>query len=116
VRGIHIGVWLGVSDLPSAMTFASLFGLQAFCRTLLLTVIPVEALARIGDAQGVGELADAPRTEANGGRVAPVGGGQGGRGHGVLDGWRLAHTVCPVGGRDARCRPAFTEPSWRPYR
>lgn len=34
------------------MTFASLFGLQAFCRTILLTVIPVEALARLGDAQG----------------------------------------------------------------
>lgn len=53
MRGFHIGVWLGVAGLPSAMTFASLFGLQAFCRTLLLTVIPVEALARIGDAQGV---------------------------------------------------------------
>jgi ACDE family multidrug resistance protein len=53
LRGIHIGVWLGTAGLPSATTFASLFGLQAFCRTILLTVIPVEALARLGDAQDV---------------------------------------------------------------
>jgi len=56
LRGIHIGVWLGVAGLPSAMTFASLFGLQAFCRTLLLTVIPVEALVRTGSAEGVSLL------------------------------------------------------------
>lgn len=35
------------------MSFAMLFGLQAFSRTVLLTVVPVEALARIGSAEGV---------------------------------------------------------------
>ena len=39
MRGLHLQVWLGVADLPNAMPFAVLYGLQGLARGLPLTII-----------------------------------------------------------------------------
>jgi ACDE family multidrug resistance protein len=53
MRDIHMPVWLGSASLSRAVVFATLFFLEAFSRTILLAVIPLQALRLLGDAQNV---------------------------------------------------------------
>ncbi|MGY8994937.1 MAG: MFS transporter [Alphaproteobacteria bacterium] len=56
MRGLHLQVWLGVADLPNAMPFAVLYGLQGLARGLPLTILPLTALEIMGSAQQVSIL------------------------------------------------------------
>ncbi|MBC6438830.1 MAG: MFS transporter [Rhodospirillales bacterium] len=56
MRGLHLQVWLGVADLPHAMPFAVLYGLQGIARALPLTILPLTALEITGSAQEVSLL------------------------------------------------------------
>ncbi|MBT5432499.1 MAG: MFS transporter [Alphaproteobacteria bacterium] len=56
MRGLHLQVWLGVADLPNAMPFAILYGLQGVARALPLTILPLTALEIMGSAQQVSLL------------------------------------------------------------
>jgi MFS family permease len=49
-------VWLRRIGAPGAEAFGILFALESLARALLATVIPIEALAYLGDAQGVSVL------------------------------------------------------------
>jgi MFS family permease len=49
-------VWLGTPGLPRPATFVALFTLAVLPRTLLITVLPLEALAFLGNAQRVSVL------------------------------------------------------------
>ena len=49
----RLAALLGVAGLPHALRFATLFGVLALCWALPSTVIPLEALALLGDAQRV---------------------------------------------------------------
>jgi MFS family permease len=51
LRNIHLPVWLGAPGLPRPATFIALFTLAVLPRTLLITVLPLEALAFLGSAQ-----------------------------------------------------------------
>ena len=53
MRAIHLPVWLGNVSRPRAITFAALFSFMTFCRAVLVTVIPLQALSVFGDAQKV---------------------------------------------------------------
>ncbi|MFQ5786293.1 MAG: MFS transporter [Alphaproteobacteria bacterium] len=54
-------IWLRRLGAPDAGAFAILFALESFARALLATVIPLEALALLGDAQKVSILFFAAR-------------------------------------------------------
>jgi ACDE family multidrug resistance protein len=56
VRQVHLPVWLGTAGAPRARTFAVLYSLAATGRVLLITLIPLQALALLGDAQAVSVL------------------------------------------------------------
>lgn len=56
MRRIHLPVWLDSASKPRAAAFVVLFSLEAWCRALLLTIIPLEALRMMGDAQSVSVL------------------------------------------------------------
>lgn len=56
MRRIHLPVWLDTAAKPRAMAFVVLFSLEAWCRALLLTIVPLEALRMMGDAQSVSVL------------------------------------------------------------
>ncbi len=56
MRQVHLPVWLGTANAPRARTFAVLFSLATVGRTLLITLIPLQALALLGDAQAVSLL------------------------------------------------------------
>lgn len=56
MRGLHLPVWFGVADLPKAIPFAFLYGVQGMARTVLMTVIPLKALELLGTAQKVSML------------------------------------------------------------
>jgi MFS family permease len=56
LRNIHLPVWLGAPGLPRPATFVALFTLAVLPRTLLITVLPLEALAFLGNAQRVSVL------------------------------------------------------------
>ena len=49
----RLAALLGIAGLPHALRFATLFGVLALCWALPSTVIPLEALALLGDAQSV---------------------------------------------------------------
>jgi len=49
-------VWLGAASESRARVFATLFSLSAISRTLLVTLIPLQALTLLGDAQAVSVL------------------------------------------------------------
>ena len=49
-------VWLRRAGAPGAEAFAILFTLESFTRALLATIIPIEALRHLGDAQQVSVL------------------------------------------------------------
>jgi len=51
VRSVHQLIWLGTASKPRAATFAGLFMLAAACRAVLITVVPLEGFALLGDAQ-----------------------------------------------------------------
>lgn len=50
---IRIPIWLTAAPRPGATVFASLYGIEATSRALVAGVIPLEALALLGDAQAV---------------------------------------------------------------
>ena len=56
MRHVHLPVWLGTASAPRARTFAALFTLSVLGRTLLVTLIPLQALKLLGDAQAVSVL------------------------------------------------------------
>ena len=56
MRNLHLPVWLGTASRPRAATFAGLFTLLAFARAMLITVVPLEAHAQLGNAQRVSLL------------------------------------------------------------
>ena len=56
MRNIHLPVWLGTPGLPRPGTFVALFALAVFPRTILIAVLPLEALGFLGDAQRVSVL------------------------------------------------------------
>lgn len=56
MRQVHVPVWLGTAGARRARTFAILFSLATIGRTLLITLVPLQALALLGDAQAVSVL------------------------------------------------------------
>jgi MFS family permease len=56
VRNVHLPVWLGTASAPRARTFALLFTLSTLARSFLVTLIPLQAFALLGDAQKVSVL------------------------------------------------------------
>ena len=53
MRQFHYPVWLGVVATTGNPSFVVLFVLETFTRAILVTVVPLQALALLGDAQGV---------------------------------------------------------------
>ena len=56
LRIIHVASWIDAVGKPTAATFVILFSLVGFVRSLLITVIPLNAHAWLGDAQKVSVL------------------------------------------------------------
>lgn len=56
LRSIHLASWIDAVGRPTAATFVILFSLVGFTRSLLITVIPLNAHAWLGDAQQVSLL------------------------------------------------------------
>lgn len=56
MRNIHLPIWLGTPGLPRPGVFVALFTLAVWPRTLLITVIPLQAFAYLGDVQKVSVL------------------------------------------------------------
>ncbi len=56
MRNVHLPVWLGTASAPRARTFALLFTLSTLARAFLVTLIPLQALTLLGDAQKVSVL------------------------------------------------------------
>ena len=48
--------WLGAPGRMSIAAFLILFSLESSCRAIAIAVVPIEALARLGDAQKVSVL------------------------------------------------------------
>ena len=53
MRQFHYPVWLGAVTTTGNPAFVVLFMLETFTRAILVTVVPLQALALLGDAQGV---------------------------------------------------------------
>jgi len=56
MREFHLPVWLGAAPVSHAMVFALLFFIESIARTILLTVVPLQAYRVLGDAQRVSLL------------------------------------------------------------
>lgn len=56
MRNVHLPIWLAAPGLPRPNTFAALFSLIVLPRSLLVTVIPLQAHMLLGDAQRVSVL------------------------------------------------------------
>jgi len=56
LRNLHLPVWLAAPGLPRPRTFVALFTLAVIPRTLLISVLPLEALRYLGGAQQVSML------------------------------------------------------------
>lgn len=56
MRNFHLPVWLVTPGLPRPRIFVALFSLAVVPRTVLITVLPLQALAHFGDAQKVSVL------------------------------------------------------------
>ena len=56
MRRVHMPLWLDSAATPRAGTFIVLFILEAWCRAILLTLVPLEAHRLLHDAQGVSIL------------------------------------------------------------
>ncbi len=53
MRQFHYPVWLGAVTTTGNPSFVVLFVLETFTRAILVTVVPLQALRLLGDAQGV---------------------------------------------------------------
>lgn len=53
IRPISLPGWLGARTIPPTLVFASLFLLTTLCRSLVIAVIPIQALELLGTAQAV---------------------------------------------------------------
>ena len=53
MRQFHYPVWLGAVTTTGNPSFVVLFVLETFTRAILITVVPLQALRLLGDAQGV---------------------------------------------------------------
>ncbi len=53
MRQFHYPVWLGAVTTTGNPSFVVLFVLETFTRAILVTVVPLQALKLLGDAQGV---------------------------------------------------------------
>ncbi len=53
MRRSVLPVWLDGTNRPRAGIFIALFSFEAWCRALLMTVVPLQAHALLGDAQNV---------------------------------------------------------------
>lgn len=53
MRHIHFPVWMGAAATTGNPAFVILFMLETFTRAILVTVVPLHALALLGDAQKV---------------------------------------------------------------
>mgnify|MGYP002637945406 CR=1 FL=1 len=53
MRLLHAPIWLGSVSRPTAGAFLVLFTLEATCRALLISLIPLRAHELLGDAQSV---------------------------------------------------------------
>jgi MFS family permease len=56
LRNIHVASWIDAVGKPTAATFVILFSLVGFTRSLLITVIPLNANAWLGSAQKISVL------------------------------------------------------------
>lgn len=56
LRSITLPGWLGAKTVSPTTVFASLFLLTTSCRTLVISVIPIDAFERMGSAYGVSVL------------------------------------------------------------
>ena len=56
LRSIHVASWIDAVGKPTAATFVILFSLTGFTRALLITIIPLNAHAWLGNAQEVSVL------------------------------------------------------------
>lgn len=56
IRNIHVAAWIDAVGKPSAAAFVILYSLTGFTRALLITVIPLNAHAWLGDARMVSIL------------------------------------------------------------
>ena len=56
MRNFHPTVWLGAAGKPHAATLTTLFMLTSISRTMLVTVVPLEAYDLLGNAQRVSVL------------------------------------------------------------
>ena len=56
MRGFSLSGWLGVADLPYALSLAVLQGILLLCWALPAAIIPIQALRLLGDAQAVSIL------------------------------------------------------------
>ena len=53
MRYVHFPVWLGAAATTGNPALVILFMLETFTRAILITVVPLHALALLGDAQSV---------------------------------------------------------------
>ncbi|MEX0694130.1 MAG: MFS transporter [Rhodospirillales bacterium] len=53
MRRTYVPLWLDAASRPSAGAFIALFSIEAWSRTILITLIPLQALKLLGDAQSV---------------------------------------------------------------
>lgn len=56
MREFHLPVWLGATPVSQAVIFALLFFVESIARTILLTVVPLQAYRILGGAQHVSVL------------------------------------------------------------
>jgi MFS family permease len=56
MREFHLPVWLGAAPVSHSVVFALLFFIESIARTILLTVVPLQAYRILGDAQQVSLL------------------------------------------------------------
>ena len=53
MRRTYVPLWLEAASKPRAGAFIALFSIEAWSRTILITLIPLQALKLLGDAQSV---------------------------------------------------------------
>lgn len=53
MRRTYVPLWLSAAAEPRAGAFIVLFSIEAWSRTILITLIPLQALKQLGDAQSV---------------------------------------------------------------
>jgi predicted MFS family arabinose efflux permease len=56
IRSLSLPRWLGGSAVQWSTAFAAMFFLTTICRTIVITILPIQGLAYLGDAQAVSVL------------------------------------------------------------